>query len=620
MAGNPWQYGGIPALMTGLAAWGRQPQQEGEWNASYGLRKMLASPWEGQQDVSNAIANDVGTTVKNAFDTPKKARARQEAVKAGAGRPRSLFPEKFDDPAYDAAEANAARITGVPQELIRSIRLNGERSNASQVSTAGAQTPYQVIPNTRQGLIKNYKVDPYKDPTNAALGAAYVLWEQAGRPPAGKWGPEQMQRAAGGYFGGAAGANNPFGNLSDGGTTVGNYTQRVLGPNTGLAAPFVTPNPANMFQGQALGELQTAQNQALQPFQTTIQRPPMPEMPAPTPGVKSDFSSANQWLADMKPVAMTEYDKLKQERRGWFAGLAQGLANSPEGVGVGRLFAMMGGGALAGRMQAQDDIQKLDDRFEQRMALWKQAMFSNEFQQAQIHTAEAQRDVDNMDRYALGKWKNAVDQWRSDNNVTMQGDALVSTTADANGNLTVTRLPVASAVNSAFALRRAELYSGMGNQMFQGQSMVSQANNSLVGSYAGALLSQSLSMGQHDDAAAAVVAAPAMYATQVAQMGKEAEIVGEDGAKSLNERVDQNLQRMGLMPGSKDYTERRERMVAEELVNLSVMDPQYFKKLQTAGRAADLFNASDRYYGRRERRSVDSRGRSSYTVTTDEGD
>lgn len=583
------------------------PQGPNETDLDYGARSMISRP-------AVAVGNDLSTAFEQAIDTPAKRQSRQPKPVRAA----SVFPERYDDPVYDEAEAEASRITGVPQALLRSIRMNGERSNASAVSSAGARTPYQVIPGTRQGIVKNYKVDPWKDPRSAALGAAYVLREQAGNPGPGQWGPQQALRATAGYFGGAAAANNPFATWGDGGSSVGQYTQRVLGANTGLAAPFVTPDPRNVFQQQAMGQLGAAQQAALQPFSATIERPPMPEAPRPTPVARTDFSQSDARLQELMPQEMLEKEKLSMERRGWFQGLAQALSSAPEGVGLGKLFGMIGGASLGGRMAAQDEIQRRQDVFEQKMTVWKTAMFNNDLNKAQTAAREAQLENDRNDQYALNQWQTAMQQWRADNNVTMQGDALVATRADKNGNLIVSRIPVPGAVNSAFALRRAELLSGLGNQAFQGQYMVSQANNSLMGGYAGAMLSQSLMGGGGEDAASAAAAGPAGYATFVAQTDKVAEVVGEEGAQSLNERVDNSLQKMGFMPGTAGYTQRREQLVATELVNLTLMDPSYMTKLQQAGRASDLFDAAERYAGRRERTSVDSRGRRTTSTTYDD--
>lgn len=87
------------------------------------------------------------------------------------------FPKSFDDPAYDAADVSAAAKVGIDPILLQSVRKTGERSNADQVSSKGATTPYQFIPETRAAILKKYGIDVTLNPENAALGAGYLLKE-----------------------------------------------------------------------------------------------------------------------------------------------------------------------------------------------------------------------------------------------------------------------------------------------------------------------------------------------------------------------------------------------------------------------------------------------------------
>lgn len=85
--------------------------------------------------------------------------------------------EKYTDPGYDAIDLGVEEKLGLPSGLLSAIRTKGERSNADQVSSAGGKTAYQVIPETRDAIIKKYKIDPWLSPENAALGAGYLLKE-----------------------------------------------------------------------------------------------------------------------------------------------------------------------------------------------------------------------------------------------------------------------------------------------------------------------------------------------------------------------------------------------------------------------------------------------------------
>jgi hypothetical protein len=89
----------------------------------------------------------------------------------------STFPTSYRDPVYAAADQAASQATGIPPGLLTSIRVAGEKSNADQVSSASATTPYQFTPDTRQLIIKKYGIDPTASPEAAAMGAAYLLKE-----------------------------------------------------------------------------------------------------------------------------------------------------------------------------------------------------------------------------------------------------------------------------------------------------------------------------------------------------------------------------------------------------------------------------------------------------------
>jgi hypothetical protein len=109
--------------------------------------------------------------------------------------------QKYTDPLYDALDADVTAKLGLPSGLLSKIRLNGERSNADQVSEKGAQSVYQVIPETRAALIKKYGVDPYESPEAAAMGAGYLLKESLQRNNG------DVASAVGEYIGGTDRAN-----------------------------------------------------------------------------------------------------------------------------------------------------------------------------------------------------------------------------------------------------------------------------------------------------------------------------------------------------------------------------------------------------------------------------
>lgn len=105
------------------------------------------------------------------------------------------FPRSYQDPLYENLATQAEQAYGLPSGILNAIRMRGERSNADQVSSAGARTPYQFIPSTRQAFLRKYNVDPWADPSQATNAAAIHLSEDFKRT--GSW-DEAIAR----YYGG----------------------------------------------------------------------------------------------------------------------------------------------------------------------------------------------------------------------------------------------------------------------------------------------------------------------------------------------------------------------------------------------------------------------------------
>jgi len=149
------------------------------------------------------------------YKSPSKAAAAPAAAKAGAAPSGATilangFPKSYKDPAYDFAEQKAAAKVGVPVELLRAVRLAGEKTDADKISSAGARTPYQFVPGTRRDFLKKYGVDAWSTPINAATAAAYhlkesldkglsnedALREYHGGPDRSKWGKANKEYAS----------------------------------------------------------------------------------------------------------------------------------------------------------------------------------------------------------------------------------------------------------------------------------------------------------------------------------------------------------------------------------------------------------------------------------------
>lgn len=106
------------------------------------------------------------------------------------------FPVSYKDPTYDNVDSSTEQKLGIPAGLLSSIRLHGEKSNADQVSSAGARTPYQITPSTRKLILKKYGIDPYLSPDLASEGAGLLLQESLKRNSG------DIEQAIGEYHGG----------------------------------------------------------------------------------------------------------------------------------------------------------------------------------------------------------------------------------------------------------------------------------------------------------------------------------------------------------------------------------------------------------------------------------
>lgn len=141
--------------------------------------------------------------------------------------------QSYKDPTYDVLDAKISQELGLPSGLLSGIRLRGERSNADQVSIAGARTVYQITPTTRDLFLKKYGVDAYKSPADAAKVAGLHLQESLQRNRGDR------TAAVREYIGGTNPANY--------GPVTAAYVQRVQGGKSQLDRPV--PVGRNLLEG-----------------------------------------------------------------------------------------------------------------------------------------------------------------------------------------------------------------------------------------------------------------------------------------------------------------------------------------------------------------------------------
>jgi hypothetical protein len=90
-------------------------------------------------------------------------------------------PTSYKDPFWTQLASATEQKLDLPPGLLVGVLTRGERSNADQVSEAGAKTPFQIIPATRKAAIDKYGIDPYLSPENAAEVAGKLLKDSLDR-------------------------------------------------------------------------------------------------------------------------------------------------------------------------------------------------------------------------------------------------------------------------------------------------------------------------------------------------------------------------------------------------------------------------------------------------------
>lgn len=222
-------------------------------------------------------------------------------------------PTSYKDPFWSDLAANTEQKLGLPSGLLVSILTRGERSNADQVSEAGARTPFQIIPATRKAVLDKYGIDAYLNPQTAAEAAGLLLKESLDRNQGNivlaaaeyhggtdpkNWGPRTkayMQRVSQGVRELTPQAAPAAPTIAEGGTT--STFQRALAaspmaavPQDAIARVFeaynsgqMTPAEASEFEADVkAGNIMLPRGAALRGQQQPQgARPTIPELPAP---------------------------------------------------------------------------------------------------------------------------------------------------------------------------------------------------------------------------------------------------------------------------------------------------------------------------------------------------
>jgi hypothetical protein len=288
-------------------------------------------------------------------------------------------PTSYKDPFWSDLAAGTEQKLGLPNGLLVSVLTRGERSNADQVSEAGAKTPFQIIPATRQAVLKKYGVDAYLSAENSAEAAGLLLKESldrnkgdiklaaaeyhGGTNPA-NWGPrtrayiDRVSQGVRDLSPQRAPAQAPT--IAEGGTT--STFQRALGASSMAAVPpdaiarvyqayssgQMTPEESAEFEADVRGgTLMLPRGAALRGEQPQGARPTTPELPA---AVLEAYSTGR----------MTRDEMMELERD-----VSSGMAKVPTGFAIKKTEPMgiVGGirEAITGTERATPTTQALPD-------------------------------------------------------------------------------------------------------------------------------------------------------------------------------------------------------------------------------------------------------------------
>ena len=139
-------------------------------------------------------------------------------------------PNSFRDPYWSNLASKAEQKYDLTPGLLVSVLTNGERSNADQVSEARARTPFQVIPQTRDQILKRNGIDAYLSDQNATEAAALVLKDGANWAKSRAKSPIEADALAAGYY-------HAGGDQANWGPRTRNYVNRVMVGQVSAAKP-----------------------------------------------------------------------------------------------------------------------------------------------------------------------------------------------------------------------------------------------------------------------------------------------------------------------------------------------------------------------------------------------
>lgn len=480
-----------------------------------------------------------------------------------------MFPNSFRDPFYGELEQTVGQRLGIPAQMLAAVRLAGERSNNDQVSSAGARTPYQFIPSTAAAIKQKYGIDVMRDPASAALGAGMLLKENleaaggdplramrmyhGGRDPA-NWGPENAAYAQ----------------------RTGQFLQNAMG------LPLQVPFDAGYGQ-QALGTIQQGLQAASQPFSQDFQLPGLPAAPELVQAPKTDFSKADQIFAEAKP--QNEPDDKRRRALQWqgiMGGLGQAMAALPDGAGLGKVLAALGGGMLAGRAAGEGRFDAEMERYQDKLSEYNRALAGHELGKAtQLHQ-EAVQEAAMVNQRNWNVYAQEVQRFNALNNVQATSQGFQINSFDPKtGKGSSKFVPNAGMLAYQGALQQADVLASMGGQLNGALQGPTSVVNGLVGRMA--LQEYATSKAQASAGGeTALLAGPMAQAGDIVKYGYGPQLFGDkwaDVVKGAREQL--LLENPDAMGQPKLATELMNNLlqgkIVEYLVKYGAKDPDFMQ-------------------------------------------
>ena len=90
---------------------------------------------------------------------------------------REAPPNDFRDPFWRDLIASTEQRVGIPAGSLRAVVEFGERTPNDRLGRDGERSVFQILPDTRNAILRKYGIDPYLGPEQAAEGAALLLQE-----------------------------------------------------------------------------------------------------------------------------------------------------------------------------------------------------------------------------------------------------------------------------------------------------------------------------------------------------------------------------------------------------------------------------------------------------------